>query len=142
MYDIGDIAKKFNKTIKKLVNLMNESISNNILFDTIKRRTKLIIDSHPLFLLEEGGSQLFVYRDYIKDNRFEDLLNNSNDLIQNNESIQEYINNGDVSPKDINMLLNLLQEIWIKYDDDEKKIIKKLLKTLLSEYCKFITIKN
>ena len=67
-YDLGDIADNFNKKLKKLINTMNESdiVKNNILFETIQRRVSLIISKHPLFLLEEAGSQIFQYRDYIK----------------------------------------------------------------------------
>ncbi len=34
-YDLVDISTCFNKTIKKLINIINNSISENILFDKL-----------------------------------------------------------------------------------------------------------
>ena len=86
-YDIVDISEKFNKNIKKLINIMNASISNNILFDTIKRRTKLVIDNNPLYLLEEGGVHIFKYREYIKNENIEELLNGIKDFTEGQKEI-------------------------------------------------------
>lgn len=142
-YDIVDISTAFNKTIKKLINIINgnPSLANNILFDTIKRRTSLIINSHPLFLLEEAGSQIFQYRDYIK-NDSEELFNQLEETVLNNEQMQEYIKENENDKKDIIYLLNIIKSVWCDYSKDEKKIIQTMLKILLSEYCKYLTIKN
>lgn len=140
-YDIVDVSNSFNKTIKKLLLVITNSVGDNILFDTIKRRTILIIKSHPLFLLEEGGPELFKYRDYIKDN-LEDLLNHLEDEVLNNQQMQEYIKDNENEKKDIITLLKIIKTVWDKYSNDEKKILHSMLKTLLSDYCKFLTIKN
>ncbi len=140
-YDIGDIADKFNKNIKKLILLLNQSLEDNILFDTIKRRTMLITKSHPLFLLEEAGPQIFQYRDHIK-NESDELFLSLEDTVMNHKQMQDYINDNQNDKDNIVMLLKLIKNIWIDYNPDEKKIIKKTLKILLSEYCKFLTIKN
>lgn len=140
-YDISDIANKFNKNIKKLMVIIDNSISNNILFDTIKRRTMIITNSHPIFLLEEAGPQIFQYRDYIK-NESEELFNNLEDTVMNNEQMQDYIKDNGNDTENIIMLLSIIKKIWYKYSKEEKKIIHKLLKVLLSEYCKFLTIKS
>jgi hypothetical protein len=140
-YDLVDISTTFNKTIKKLINIINNSISNNILFDTIKRRTSLIIQSHPLFLLEEAGSQIFQYRDFIK-NESEELFLELEDTVMNNDQMQDYIKDNKNDTKDIVMLLSIIKGVWFKYSNEEKKIIQGMLKVLLSEYCKFLTTKN
>jgi hypothetical protein len=140
-YDLVDISTTFNKTIKKLINIINNSISNNILFDTIKRRTSLIIQSHPLFLLEEAGSQIFQYRDFIK-NESEELFLELEDTVMNNDQMQDYIKDNKNDKKDIVMLLSIIKGVWFKYSNEEKKIIQGMLKVLLSEYCKFLTTKN
>lgn len=140
-YDIGDISDKFNKNIKKLILLLNQSLADNILFDTIKRRTMLITKSHPLFLLEEAGPQIFQYRDYIK-NESDELFLSLEDTVMNHEQMQDYIKDNKNDKDNIVMLLKLIKNIWIDYSDEEKKIIQKTLKILLSEYCKFLTIKN
>lgn len=140
-YDIGDISDKFNKNIKKLILLLNQSLEENILFDTIKRRIMIITKSHPLFLLEEAGPQIFQYRDYIK-NESDELFLSLEDTVMNHEQMQDYIKDNKNDKDNIVMLLKLIKNIWIDYSDEEKKIIKKTLKILLSEYCKFLTIKN
>lgn len=140
-YDIGDIADKFNKNIKKLILLLNQSLEDNILFDTIKRRTMIITKSHPLFLLEEAGPQIFQYRDYIK-NESDELFLSLENTVMNHEQMQDYIKENKNDKDNIVMLLKLVKNIWVDYNDDEKKIIQKTLKILLSEYCKFLTIKN
>lgn len=140
-YDIGDISDKFNKNIKKLILLLNQSLEDNILFDTIKRRTMLITKSHPLFLLEEAGPQIFQYRDYIK-NESDELFLSLEDTVMNHEQMQDYIKDNKNDKDNIVMLLKLIKNIWIDYSDEEKKIIKKTLKILLSEYCKFLSLKN
>lgn len=140
-YDLVDISTTFNKTIKKLITIINNSISNNILFDTIKRRTSLIINSHPLFLLEEAGSQIFQYRDYIK-NESEELFLELEDTVMNNDQMQDYIKDNQNDKKDIIMLLTIVKSVWFEYSPEEKKIIQNMLKVLLSEYCKFLTTKK
>lgn len=139
-YDIGDISTSFNKTIKKLITIINNSIDNNILFDTIKRRTSLIINSHPLFLLEEAGPQIFQYRDFIK-NESEELFYQLEDTVMNNDQMQDYIKDNQNDKQDIIMLLRIIKSIWFKYSKEEKKIIQSMLKVLLSDYCKYLTTK-
>ena len=140
-YDILDVSTSFNKTIKKLITIINNSIDNNILFDTIKRRTSLIIKSHPLFLLEEAGPQIFQYRDFIK-NESEELFLQLEDRVMNNDQMQDYIKDHQNDKKDIIMLLGIVKSVWFKYSPEEKKIIQNMLKVLLSEYCKYLTTKN
>lgn len=140
-YNICDITDIFNKNIKKLLLIVNHSLEDNILFDTIKRRTLLIIKSHPILLLEEAGPQLFKYRDHIK-NDSDDFILNIEENVMNDNQMKDYIKDNENDKDNIMILLNMLRQVWVKYDDKEKKIIKKTLKILLSEYCKFLTIKN
>jgi len=141
-YDIVNISTTFNKSIKNLINIMNESIHNNVMFDTIKRRVKIVIDTNPLLLLQEGGVYIFKYRDYIKNDQLDDLLLNPSSILNDNAEIKEYIDNNESDSNNINMLLNLLKDIWVNYDKSEKKIIKKNIKILLSEYCKYLSTTN
>jgi len=141
-YNIVEIAEKFNKNIKKIINILNQSIPNNILLDTIKRRTKIVIDSDPFYLIEEGGVYIFNYRDYIKDNQVEQLLLNYDQVIQSDKDVQDYLNENSKESKDINQLLGLLKNVWNTYSSEEKKVINKIFKILLSEYCKFLSLKN
>lgn len=142
-YNIVDIANSFNKSIKQIINCIDMTITNNIMFDTMKRKVKIVIDANPLLLLQEGGPYIFEYRDYIKDDKFDDLfLNTENILKDNNKNeIKECSNNlGDEESNNILKLLLILRDVWKNYSDKEKKIIKKNIKIVLSEYCKFLSI--
>lgn len=144
-YNIVEISDKFNKSIKQLINCVDTVIKNNIVFDTIKRRVKILIDTNPLILLQEGGPYIFEYRDYIKDDKFDDLFLNTENIINDKvkKEIKECSNN--ISNEETNNILKLLlilRDAWKDYSDKEKKIIKKNIKTLLSEYCKFLSINN
>ena len=99
---------------------MNSSISNNILFDTIKRRTKLVIDNNPLYLLEEGGVHIFKYREYIKNENIEELLLNFDQVIKSDNDANQYLNNNQDESQDIKQLLSMLKDIWVKYSTEEK----------------------
>ena len=144
-YKIEDIADKYNKTIKQLINCLDTSVSNNIVFDTLKRKVKVVIDTNPLLLLQEGGPYIFEYRDHIKNELFDELFLNTENIINDKskneiKKCSEELGNEE-SNNIINLLL-LLRGAWKNYSDKEKKIIKKNIKTLLSEYCKFLSLNN
>ena len=81
-YNIVDISCSFNKSIKQIINCIDMTINNNIMFDTMKRRIKIIIDTNPLLLLQEGGPYIFEYRDYIKNDKFDDLFLNTENILK------------------------------------------------------------
>ena len=144
-YNIVDISCKFNKVVKHLILIMDSSIRNNIMFDTVKRKIKISIDANPLMLLQEFGIYIFKYRDLIKNDNFDDLFLNTENLIKDDDinDIKEYSEQITKESSDgIKTLLKLLRELWTSYGNQEKKIIKKNIKTLLSEYCKYLSIRS
>jgi hypothetical protein len=144
-YDIVDISCKFNKVVKQLILFMDGSISNNIIFDTVKRKVKIAIDANPLHLLQDGGVYIFKYRDLIKDDKFDELFLNTENLIkdEDKDSIKELSKGLTKESTDgIDTLIGILRELWKSYGNQEKKIIKKNIKILLSEYCKYLSINN
>lgn len=149
-YDIVDISRKFNKTIKQLVLIIEDSIKDNaikdsIIFDTVKRKIKITIDTNPLYLLQDGGVYIFKYRDLIKDDKFDNLFLNTEELIKDDdkESIDELSKGlSKESTEGIDALIGILRELWKSYGNQEKKIVKKHIKILLSEYCKYLSISN
>jgi hypothetical protein len=144
-YNIVDISCKFNKTIKQLILIMEGSISNNIIFDTVKRKIKISIDTNPLYLLQDGGVYLFKYRDLIHSDKFDDLFLNTEELIKDDDkdSIDELSKGlSKESTEGIDALIKILRELWKSYGNQEKTIIKKKIKILLSEYCKYLSISN
>lgn len=156
-YDIVDISTSFNRTVKQLLLLMSQSITNNLFFESVKRKIKIIIDKDPLYLLEEGGKYLFNYRDFIKNDDFDNLIFNTDNLIKNEDKellIKEAEKITTDTVNNIKTILYILRDKWASYienDDDtneiklkkisEKNMIKRIIKTLLSEYCKYLTIK-
>ena len=142
-YNIVDISSSFNKSIKQIINCIDMTITNNIMFDTMKRRVKIIIDTNPLLLLQEGGPYIFEYRDYIKNDQFDELFLNTENILKDNvrNEIKECSDNlGKEESNNIMSLLLILRDAWKHYSDKEKKLIKKNIKMILSEYCKFLSI--
>jgi hypothetical protein len=142
-YNIVDISSIFNKSIKQIINCIDMTITNNIMFDTMKRRVKIVIDTNPLLLLQEGGPYIFEYRDYIKNDQFDTLFLNTENILKENvkNEIKECSNNlGNEESNNIMNLLLILRDAWKNYSDKEKKLIKKNIKIILSEYCKFLSI--
>lgn len=142
-YNIVDISSSFNKSIKQIINCIDMTITNNIMFDTMKRRVKIIIDTNPLLLLQEGGPYIFEYRDYIKNDQFDELFLNTESILKDNvkNEIKECSDNlGKEESNNIMSLLLILRDAWKHYSDKEKKLIKKNIKMILSEYCKFLSI--
>ena len=142
-YNIVDISCSFNKSIKQIINCIDMTINNNIMFDTMKRRIKIIIDTNPLLLLQEGGPYIFEYRDYIKNDKFDDLFLNTENILKDTikNDIKECSTNlGNEESNNILNLLLILRDAWKNYSDKEKKIIKQNIKVVLSEYCKFLSI--
>lgn len=144
-YNIVDISCKFNKVIKQLLLIMDGSVKNNIIFDTVKRKIKISIDANPLMLLQEGGVYIFKYRDLIKNDEFDELFLNTENLIKNDDMDSIKKLSGDMSKETtdgVDALIGVLRNLWTSYGVQEKKIIKKNIKTLLSEYCKYLSISN
>ena len=142
-YNIVDISCNFNKSIKQIINCIDMTINNNIMFDTMKRRIKIIIDTNPLLLLQEGGPYIFEYRDYIKNDKFDELFLNTENILKDTikDEIKECSTNlGNEESNNILNLLLILRDAWKNYSDKEKKIIKKNIKVVLSEYCKFLSL--
>lgn len=145
-YNIGEVVEKFNKTVKRIINIIYNSGYDSILLDTIKRKIFLVINTHPTMLIEDLGPEIFIFRDYIK-NGLDELINNYENILLNNQELKkkltdvsnELLNN---SNNHINNILETLKSSWNIYSNDEKQIIRKQFSILLSEYCKFITIKG
>lgn len=121
-----DIFKTYNKTLKKLIDLISNELPNEPLMTTVRRQYTAAITTDRTLLLAETGRELFVFRDYIADDRWDELI--SRDWEQSIDANNDQ--------KSIQHMIMLLRRIWSKYDLDEKKYVQKLIKTLLSEYAK------
>ena len=131
--DIPDITDKFNKNIKKIMKILESNIVNNITYDTLRRRVVILMKETPLILLQEGGKIFYEKKDYIINNKLDELFD---------RSLSTYINDTDINDSDINFkgidsLFSIIKDIWIKFNEDEKKYVNKIFKSLLSEYSKY-----
>jgi len=157
-YDVVEISTSFNRGIKQLLLLMGQTITNNLFFDSVKRKIKIVIDTDPLFLLEEGGKYLFNYRNYIKNDDFDNLILNTDNLINKEDRnllIEQAENTPEETVANVKTIIYILREKWVSYiqtENDslevkikkksEQETIKNIIKKLLSEYCKYLTTKH
>lgn len=125
---MGDIFKLYNKTLKEMIDIIANELPDESLVTDAQRRYNTAILADRTLLLTETGRELFELRDYIADNRLDELINKK-------WSGNERIN---VDSKAIQHILTLLRKIWIGYDDHEKKHVHRLFKILLSEYSKYL----
>ena len=127
---MSDIFKTYNKTLKELIDIISNELPNEPLMTTVKRKYTAAITTDRTLLLTETGKELFEFRDYIAESRWDELIN------KDWESTA--INDKDIDQKSIQHMISLLRKIWVGYDNDEKKYVKKLIKVLLSEYSKYL----
>lgn len=125
-----DIFKSYNKTLKEIIDIISNELPNEITMATLKRKYTAAVTTDRTLLLTETGKELFAFRDYVAEGRWDELINlNLNDDV---DSIDDF------DKKTIQHMITLLRKIWMNYDDDEKKHIKKLIKRLLSDYTKYL----
>lgn len=127
---MADIYKTYNTTLRELIDLISNELPNEPLMKTVKRKYTAAITADRTLPLTETGEELFRYRDYIAENKWDELIN------KDWESVSTTV---DVDQKSIQHMITLLRKIWGGYDSDEKKYVKKLIKILLSEYVKFLS---
>jgi hypothetical protein len=131
--DIPDITDKFNKNIKKIMKILESNIVNNITYDTLRRRVVILMKETPLILLQEGGKVFYEKKDYIINNKLDELFDRSLSTYINDTDI----NDGDINFKGIDSLFSIIKDIWMKFNEEEKKYVHKIFKSLLSEYSKY-----
>ena len=123
-----DLFKIYNKTLKELIDIISNELSEDELVSTFKRKYIAAVSTDNTILLTESGKELFEYRDYIAEDKWDELINKewTNDIKSNEDK------------KSIQHIISSLRGIWSDYDDEEKNHIKKLIKTLLSTYAKYL----
>ena len=127
---MADFFKTYNKALKELIDVISNELPKDTLMDTIKRKYTAAITTDKSLLLTETGKELFIYREYIANSQWDELINK--DWENDAEDI------GDVDQQSIQQMIKVLRKIWSGYDNDEKKYVKKLIKILLTEYTKYL----
>ena len=138
--DIPDIIDSFNKHIKKIVKILDVVIVNNVAYDTLRRRLNIVINESPIFLLQNGGYEIYNKRDFIINNNLGKLFEKDIAYYSNEIDISDDLKNS-VDEKEMDKLFSIMKKCWGEFSDKEKKYINKIFKTLLSEYSKYKSIK-
>ena len=148
-WNIADIVISFNKQIRKCIALVSNaakySAKSQALLDTARRRIKLVSDAEPLFLIDHAGKYLFRYKDVIHTNLDEFIMNPEKFILkEHRDEIENAKNNGlkKEDASEIDNILELLKEQWRGYSVSEKKMVKTMIQTMLSEYCKYLVVKS
>jgi hypothetical protein len=131
---MDDIVKNFNKTIKKLIDILDSEFPNDALVDTINRRYTIAITSDRKMLISEIGPEIYEYREYISNDKWDELLSMNWETI----TAKRLEDIGEDSAGFMNMI-KTIKKIWIKYDESDRKVITTYIKRLLSYHCRYIT---
>jgi len=124
-------VRKYNNQIRELLNLLKEELPKDGMMDTVQRKFLLAISIDRTCIIEETTPELMQYRDFIADNRIDELIN----MDWNNELNKRHMDEDDtINKNSIRDMINLIRRIWNQYDDEQKLYIKKIIKRLLN-YC-------
>lgn len=123
---MSDQYKTFNKALKDLIDIISNELPKDSLLDDIKRKYTAAITTDRTILLTEVGKELFAYRDYIAESRWEELIE------------KDWTTDLEIDVSSIQNIVMTLRKIWSEYSSEEKKKVKKLIKTMLSEYTKYL----
>jgi hypothetical protein len=130
---MADKTKTYNKALKKIVDLLEEELPGDALVSSIRRSYSLAVMEDKTLLITETGPELYNYREYIANDRWDELINKDWE--------KEVAEAGVSDSQAIIKMIQTLRKVWTKYGDDEKRRITKYIKLLLSEYCKYIISK-
>lgn len=129
---MDDIIKKYNLSLKKLIELLETELPSNPLIETAKRKYLISITNDKSLLITETGPSIYVYREPIAEEKWDELIFKdwSSDIqVSDTEQLDQ-----------IQCIIPTLQKLWVHYDDSEKKKIKKIFRSLISEYAKYLCI--
>jgi hypothetical protein len=135
--DLPDIIDKFNKNIKKIIKVLDSSIINNISYDTSKRRLSIVMKETPIILLQQGGAEIYNKREFIINNKLDDLLSKDISYFVKIDELNEI---NETQKEEVSNLFVLIKGCWFTFNIDEKKYVNRILQSLLSEYSKYKSI--
>lgn len=122
-------VRKYNTQIRELLDMISAECPNNALVSTIHRRFRVALSIDRTFILEETSPELLLYRDYIAEERWNDLIykNWEEQIEKNKDDLMHEVDNNSLRD-----MIGLLREIWERYDEEQRKYVQKAMKRLLS----------
>lgn len=136
---MGDCFKTYNKTLKELIDIIADELPQDSIMDSIKRKYTAAVTTDRTILLTETGKEIFQFRDYISEGRWDELINKQWETDSQANAVA-HAEGFDTNA--LQHIITTLRTIWNGYSDAEKKKIQKLIKKLLSEYSKYLLTKQ
>lgn len=124
-------VRKYNNQIRELLDLIDAELPNNQMVSTIHRRFRVALSIDRTYIIEETSPELLLYRDYIAEDRIEELIkkNWEAEIDKTNNDLMYEIDNNSLRD-----MVGLLRQLWKTYSVEQRDYIVKSLKKLLS-YC-------
>lgn len=136
---MDDYVRKFNNKIRELLTVLESDLPKDADMETIQRKFRLAISIDRTCIIEESTHELLEYRDYIVNDRLDELVNMDwTKKINDRVSIEKTI----VDKHSIMEMVALLRNLWTTYDDEQKTFIRKSLKHLLNYCIKYHKVKS
>lgn len=140
---LSDIIEDFNNATLELISIVEDTVKNTdtyVLFKTAKKKVEMVMNADPVFMLESGGEYIYKYRDVITKGDFDDFILNTDKYIQEDDlkdikSQTSKSSSDEVSSAEL--LLKYVRDKWSEYTHRERKVVKRLVKTMLSNHCKY-----
>ncbi len=124
-------VRKYNTLIREILDLISAELPDHPLISTIHRRFRVALSIDRTYIIEETSPEMLLYRDYIADNKYEELIykNWEAEIDKKDDALMHEVDNNSLRD-----MVSLLREIWERYEEDQKEYVKKSMKKLLS-YC-------
>lgn len=131
-------VRKYNNQIRELLDIIDAELPNNSMVSTIHRRFRVALSIDRTYIIEETSPELLLYRDYIADERIEELIkkNWEAEIDKTNNDLMYEIDNNSLRD-----MVGLLRQLWENYPIEQRTYISKALKKLLSYCVKYHTAK-
>jgi hypothetical protein len=124
---------KFNKQVRELLTMLKEELPKDAMIDTIQRKFTLAISLDRKLVLEEMTPELMQYKDFIADNRIDDLIN----MDWENELKEHRLVQQEEDKTSIREMTSLIKQLWDAYDAEQKTRTRKIIKRLLNHCIKY-----
>ena len=134
-----DITKNFNKTVKKLIDILESELPNNSMVDSIRRKYTLAIMSDKSILLYEIGPEIYKFRNEISDDsEWLKLIKSYDQYDTAANQIINKISDNETETAAFKQMISSVKNISNNLSDEELKKIQTYFKRLLSLYCRSI----
>ncbi len=124
---------KFNKQIRELLTMLKEELPRDAMIDSIQRKFTLAVSLDRKLVLEEMTTELMQYKDFIADDRLEDLIY----MDWEKELAEHRFVQQDSDKTSIREMTALIKQLWGAYDDQQKTRTRKIIKRLLNHCIKY-----